>query len=314
MQGVTRHATDAMDIGYRHAQPDDVSAISKVLADAINALSLRHGFGDEQINPVPPNPYFAFALREEPEGFWVAEGAGEVVGFTHSWMRGPFWFLAHLFISPGCQGKGVGRRLLDKALEYGSPAAIANRSLITFAYNPTSISLYMRSGMYPREPLYAMRGASSSLRARRTHTEAPTHERVGAGQDTLEALSRVDEQVLGFARELHHRYFLSAPGASCYLFRNKSAVDGYAYVWTNGRVGPLAVTSPSRFAPVMNAALGLAAAENTDSVSIIVPGSNEQGVAIALSEGMRISYPLLLMSAKPFGNWGSYLFLSPALL
>lgn len=303
-----------MDIGYRHAQPDDVPAISKVLADAINALSVRHGFGDEQINPVPPNPYFAFALREEPEGFWAAESGGEVVGFTHSWVRGPFWFLAHLFISPGCQGKGVGRRLLDKALEHGGQAAIANRSLITFAYNPTSISLYMRSGMYPREPLYAMRGARSSLLAGRTRTEAPAYERARAGQDTLEVLSRVDEQVLGFARELHHRYFLSVPGASCYLFRNKSAVDGYAYVWTNGRVGPLAVTSPSRFAPVMNAALGLAAAESLDSVSITVPGCNEQGVAIALSAGMRILYPLLLMSAKPFGKWDSYMFFSPALL
>ena len=303
-----------MDIGYRHAQPDDVSAVSKVLADAINTLSRRHGFGDEQINPVPPNPYFAFALQEEPEGFWVAESAGEVVGFTHSWVRGPFWFLAHLFIAPDCQGKGVGRHLLDNALEYGSQTVIANRSLITFAYNPASISLYMRYGMYPREPLYAMRGASASLRAGRTPTEAPAYERAGAGRDTLEVLSRVDEQVLGFARERHHRYFLSATGVSCYLFRNRSAVDGYAYVWTNGRVGPLAVTSPSRFALVMNAALGLAAAENPDSVSITVPGSNEQAVAIALRSGMRILYPLLLMAAKPFGNWDSYMFFSPALL
>ncbi len=64
----------------------------------------------------------------------------------------------------------------------------------------------------------------------------------------------------------------------------------------------------------MTAALGLAAAESPDSVSIIVPGSNAQAVAVALSGGMRISRPLLLMSAKPFGNWDSYLFLSPALL
>lgn len=226
MQGVTNTGTTViMDIGYRRARLDDVSAVSKVIADAINALNQRHGFGDERMSPAPPNPYFAFAIQEEPEGFWVAESAGEVVGFTHSWMRGHFWFLAHLFVSPSCQGKGVGDRLLGKALEYGGQAAIANRSLITFAYNPTSISLYMRYGMYPREPLYAMRGASTPLRAGRSHTEAMAHEQVGAGQDALDVLSQVDEQVLGFARELHHRYLLAAPGASCYLFRGSGALQ-----------------------------------------------------------------------------------------
>ncbi len=303
-----------MDIGYRRARLDDVSPVAKVIADAINELNHRHGFGDERISPAPPNPYFAFAIQKEPEGFWVAESAGEVVGFTHSWMRSHFWFLAHLFVSPSCQGKGVGRHLLDKALEYGSEAAIANRALITFAYNPTSISLYMRFGMYPREPLYAMRGASAVLRAGPRHTGAMAHERVGAGQDTLAALSLVDERVLGFPRELHHQYLLAAPQASCYVFRNTGAVRGYAYIWTTGRIGPLAATSPSEFVAVMNAALTLAAAASPEDVSIIVPGSNEQGVALALSSGMRISYPLLLMSAKPFGYWDSYLFYSPALL
>ncbi len=173
------------DIGYRRARLDDVPAVSKVIADAINALNQRHGFGDERVSAAPPHPYFAFAIQEEPEGFWVAESAGEVVGFTHSWLRGPFWFLAHLFISPSCQGTGVGRRLLDKALEYGGHAVIANRSLITSAYNPTSISLYMRYGMYPREPLYAMRGASTPLPAERSHAEALGHESVGTGQNAL---------------------------------------------------------------------------------------------------------------------------------
>ncbi|MGH2405464.1 MAG: GNAT family N-acetyltransferase [bacterium] len=101
-------------------------------------------YGDEGVSPAQPSPYFAFALREEPEGFWVAESASEIVGYTHSWVRGALWFLAHLFVSPDCQGKGVGRNLLSKALEYGSQGTNANRSLVTFAYNPTSISLYMR--------------------------------------------------------------------------------------------------------------------------------------------------------------------------
>ncbi|MGH8245559.1 MAG: hypothetical protein ACREUU_03905 [Gammaproteobacteria bacterium] len=67
-----------MEIDYRHARLDDVSAVSTVWADAVNALNQRHGFGNKPLNPVAPNPYYAFALKEEPEGFWVAEDAGEV--------------------------------------------------------------------------------------------------------------------------------------------------------------------------------------------------------------------------------------------
>lgn len=306
--------TVTMDIGYRRARPDDVPAVSTVWADAVNALNQRHGFGKQPLNPVPPNPFYAFALKEEPEGFWVAESTGEVIGYSLSWMRHSFWFLGMLFVLSAYQGKGVGRQLLDKALAYGSQTPIANRALITFAYNPTSISLYMRYGMYPREALYAMRGASANLRPAPGQAEAVDHERAGAGPESLEMLSQIDEHVLGFAREQHHRYLLAAPGASCHVFRSGGAVHGYAYVWASGRVGPLAVTSPSRLVPVMNAALGLAVANNTDSVSIIVAGSNEQGVANALDRGMRIASPFVLMSTKPFGNWGSYLFHSPGLL
>jgi ribosomal protein S18 acetylase RimI-like enzyme len=301
-----------MDIDYRHARLDDVSAVSTVWADAVNALNQRHGFGNSPLNPVPPNPYYAFALTEEPDGFWVAEDAGEIIGYALSWVRHSLWFLGMLFVHSAHQGKGVGRHLLDLALAYGSQARITNRGLITFAYNPTSISLYMRYGMYPREALYAMRGASATVRS--GEAVAVDHDRADASPESVEMLSQIDGQVLGFAREQHHRYLLSTPGASCHLFRSGGAVLGYAYVWAGGRIGPLAVTSHSRFALVLNAALGLATTDNTDSVSIIVAGSNEQGLAIALGRGMRIASPFVLMSTKPFGNWGSYLFHSPGLL
>ncbi len=141
-----------MGIVYRQARLDDAAAASRILAEAINDLNRRHGFEHFQVTANPQNPYFVFCAGGEPEGTWVAEDAGEVVAFSMSWIRGSFWFLSQLFVLPGYQGQGIGRFLLEKALAYSGGHGITNRALITFAYNPVSISLYARFGLYPREP------------------------------------------------------------------------------------------------------------------------------------------------------------------
>ncbi len=297
-----------MSITYRQARLDDAPAVHRVWAEATNELNERHGFGGQPLRLAPPHPYFAFAVEKEPEGFWVAEDGDRVIGFAHSWVRGPLWFLAFLFVMPGYQGKGIGRHLLEQAITYGSHDRITSRALITFAYNPASISLYMRCGMYPREPLYTMTGRSESVRPLRNQPIGPGYERVTGEPNRLRDLCRIDDQVLGFAREAHHRYFLSVPGASCYLFGAGADPAGYAYVWSNGRVGPLAVVPPAHFTDVFTIALGLAASQGAENVFTVMSGANEQAVAVGLAHGMRIAYPLLLATSKPFGDWTRYLF------
>ncbi len=93
-------------------------------------------------------------LKEDSDGFWVATVEGKIAGITLSWVRGSLWYLAHLFVSPEHQGLDIGRNLMEKAMRHRKEAPITNRALVTFAYNPVSISLYARHGMYPREPMY----------------------------------------------------------------------------------------------------------------------------------------------------------------
>jgi len=299
---------------YRVARADDVASASKVFADAFNHLSERHGFGGHPLSPVPPNPFFAFTLQDQPEGFWVAEDRGMVVGFAISRVYGPFWFLAYLFISPGCQSRGVGRALLERALRNEGGSTITNRGLITLAYNPVSISLYMKYGMYPRDSLYWMTGPSEEVRARRPAPATGDLVKLGADQAGLSRLARIDEDVIGFARDRLHAYLLHAPGSSCYLFPGHGIADGYAYVWPNGRVGPLAATNTSQFEGIMATALSLSAASGAEQTFCVVPGANSQAVSLALECGLRLSFPCLLMSSQPFGHWERYLFHSPGLM
>jgi len=301
-----------MAIVYRRPIAQEMAEVAAVSVAAFNALNRRHGFAE--IQGVPPNPFFAFSLEEESEGFWVAEDAGRIVGFAISWVCGSLWFLAYLFISPESQGRQIGRNLIARTLEHGDASTIRNRALITFAYNPVSIALYSRYGLYPREPLYAMRGPAAAAQATPEQGGSLVCEKLVPDAESPARLSHIDEQILGHRRDRHHRYLLNAQGASCYLLRQADTLGGYAYIWASGRVGPLAVLSPSVFGTAMNAALALAATQDGQTISVLIAGSNELAFSIATEHQMQIDYPLLFMSSKPLGNWAGYLFHSPWLM
>lgn len=302
-----------MSLVYRPARADDAAPATAIFAAAVNDLSARHGLAAPPLRPLPPNPFFAFCLRDQPEGFWVAEDGGDVIGFALSRVLGEMWFLAFLFVAPGHQGRGIGRELLSRAAAHGGPA-ITNRALITFAYNPSSISLYLKHGMYPRESIYWMAGPSHGAPPARPARAAVDYERLPADQAALAVLAPIDRAVLGFARDGVHAYLLNAPGAACYLCLRDGCPIGYAYAWTNGRVGPLAAIDGSLVRAVMDGALSLAAGGGSRQISTVVPGANADAVSLALERGLRLTFPYVLMSEKPFGHWDRYLCHSPGLM
>jgi GNAT superfamily N-acetyltransferase len=300
---------------YRPGQRADALALTQVWAESFGELAKRHGF--EGPSPVTAgNPLYEFTAEHAPDGFWVAEEGGQPIGFTISFVHGSCWYLSSLFIRPGHQNQGLGRGLMERALQTEQPAGTTNRALVTFAYNPTSISLYLRYGLYPREPLYAVAGAPAAVRVR-----------LGKGDPTLSSqvlsfnpaavaqFEGIDEQAVGLRRDLVARYVLTRPDGSCHLFRRDGAVVGYAFVGQNGRVGPVAVASPTDLEAVFRAALGIAAQqESAAQITAIIPGSNEAAVRVALDTDLRIVAPFLFMSARPLAGWGSYLLHSPGVM
>lgn len=73
---------------------------------------------------------------------WVAEAGGEVVGYI---AFRPGW-IEHLFVHPDHQGRGLGPRLLDKALEDGT-----ERRLWTFQQNGRARTFYEARGFVAEE-------------------------------------------------------------------------------------------------------------------------------------------------------------------
>src|SRR2546425_12252803 len=143
-----------LGLTYRLARSEDLDRVAAVFSTSIDDLDKKHGFIHEPTPKSPPNPQLAFWLRKDPSAFWVAEDKGRLVGYTFSFLRGSLWFLADLFILPTYQGKGIGKSLIQRTLGSWRGRRIANRALITQAFNRSSVSLYMRFGMLPRQPLY----------------------------------------------------------------------------------------------------------------------------------------------------------------
>lgn len=84
----------------------------------------------------------------------LAEDGSGIVGFGSSWSRGDDWFLASLFVLPGAQSSGLGRRLLD-AVWCGDRL---RRRTLTDAIQPVSNALYGGRGLIPVTPVLAFSG------------------------------------------------------------------------------------------------------------------------------------------------------------
>jgi GNAT superfamily N-acetyltransferase len=299
-----------MPIIFRLANKDDIPSISRLFAETKDDIDRRYGFFETRTNPLSQIPLYEFLNRKIPGAFWIGEKDGEVVGFSNSFMRRAFWYLASLFILPNHQGQGLGKKLLEKTLGYWSDQLISNRACTTFAFNPASQFLYMRYGMYAREPVYYAHTLSKKISARLT--TPLEYEELGSLDDGWETIRRMDEHALGFSLEWHHEYF-SQTHAKCYVFKDHNNSIGYAYVSPNGMVGPVAVLSSESTKPVLETALELSIDQGAENVGFRMPGSNTYAVQLALKCKMRL-YPMVLMSNQPFAKWKNYIFHSSALM
>lgn len=298
-----------MPIVFRPARTDDLPRAQVLVVRSINDLTERHGFGP--MATVRSPDFQLFSLKDDPEGLWVAEDGDEIVGFAFSWACGDLWFLAELFVAPGQQGRGIGNKLLAHTLDHARKAGATNKSLITFTFNVVSQGLYIRHGMLPRLPIYLFSGgfrAEDRSRGDKLHCAtiepSPSH---------LNILAKFDAGTLGFSREKHHRYLLGDATMKGVFLQDCGDCVGYAYVSTTGHVGPVAVTQSRYMGAAFTTALDLAAAGGGERLSAFLPGVSD-ACRIASEHRMRITFPMVLVSASEFGDWTCYLPRNPGFM
>jgi ribosomal protein S18 acetylase RimI-like enzyme len=300
-----------MTVVYRPAGAQDLERADDLVVACINDLTERHGFGSMAVSR--PTHFQSFSLKDDAGGLWVAEDAHEILGFAWSWVCGDLWFLAQLFVSPGHQGSGIGNELLKRTLEHARQSGATSKALITFSFNTVSQGLYVKHGLFPRFPIYNLAVARDVLTGRLQGAplrsvpldETPSH---------LHNLARIDNRALGVSREKHHRYLINDDATSGVSLYSGEDCVGYAYVGTNGHIGPLAVTQADFLDAAFRTALNLAAETGSSQVSAFLPGTTHAALSTAVEHGMRITLPMVLMSTRDLGDWSRYLPRNPGFM
>ena len=298
-------------IVVRPPRPEELHRAEELVVRSINDLTQRHGFGP--MATLRPPEFQLFSLRDDPDGLWLAEADGEILGFAFSWVCGDLWFLAELFVAPGQQGRGIGKELLTRTFEHARKAGATNKALITFTFNIVSQGLYIRHGLFPRFPIYFFSIERDAL-MQRLQGEKLRSTYIEDTASDLNRLREIDCGALGISRERHHRYLLSDNTLRGYFFHARDDCIGYAYVSATGHVGPLAVELPTAMDVAFTTALNLAAGSRASQVSAFLPGANEMALGIAAEHGMRITFPMVLVSNRAFGDWTRYLPRNPGFM
>ena len=274
-------------------------------------------------------------LATDPDGFWVAvadatgaagavttgdsAGAeGPIVAFVSALRREHVWFLSMLFVLPGHQERGLGRRLLTQVL---AGAEDATHATCTDSAQPISNGLYSRFGMVPRLPVLELvgrperpvAGLPNGIRAVPFELlrSGPTD---GAGPRWLDgSLEYLDRATLGYAHPQDHAY-LAAQGRLGYLYEGgDGSVVGYGYASEVGRLGPIAVQDAMLMGPVVGHLMG--SVRPAGAFSAWVPGSASAAVATLLAAGLRLEdFPALVCWDRPFADFERYVPITLAVL
>ena len=301
-------APDRLDgIAVRRATAADARPTYAVVVEATGHLARLHGWEPIPRPPEPGERFLGFrtsALRHDPDGFWVGEVDGELVGFGIAVQREHVWYLAALHVLPAYQSRGLGAELIRRALAAARPGSLL--TVGTDARNPVSNALYGRFGMFPQEPLLEVAGPTAAA-TDATIGRADLASQLVPGLPSADILATIDRGALEVARPEDHEFWASVPGLHGYTLAHDGRPLGYAYVQADGVIGPIAVLDPMDLADAVEGSIRCAAELGATTARMRIPGVARAAVAGLLARGWRYGDGVTLaLSSAPWGHWDRY--------
>ncbi len=295
-------------VRYRRGTLADMRAANRVAERAFDDLAQRNGWNDGA--PPIDETGLEHELRAQrtlyehltrtAEEFWVAERAGKMFGVARSTLRDGLRQLTELFVLPEAQGAGIGTELLRRAFPV---EGAANRCILATS-DLAALAQYLKAGVSIRCPNYGFTRTPEETSIENDLTFEPASN----GSATLSALGGIDADVLGFQREVDHRWLLA--DRQGFLYRRDDQIVGYGYA--GEKSGPFALLDPADFPAVLAHAESTVAAAGLSAFTVVVPMVNENAVRYLLARGFRIDpFFSYLMSDQPFGRFDRYIETSP---
>ncbi len=278
---------------------------------AVNAL---------RVIPATENDVREIALRRSPDeegrrlyvrlaqeaaaGAWVVRDEGTPIALAFARAYEDEHFVSELYVEPSFRGGGIGSLLFSEVLRAADGASV---SALVEAGDAASLAFSVRRGVALHVPVLRARGripreeelakmAVGDYRFAAVPIDPNTHR---------SALDALDRNARGTARADDHLWFSDAAHGIAFMLGEECI--GYAYVWPNGRVGPMVVASNAYALQLFAFALAsLRRVYGASWCTLLVPGDNLR-IAQAVSRiGLTVEQVCVFASDQPIFDCSRY--------
>lgn len=234
---LTPQRTDG-DLMVRPARESDLDRMGAITTEAYHQVNLRmlpRAWPDPEPRPPARQGFWIArtrqALMTDPEGCWVAELDGEVIGCAVSRNRELMWLLSSFAVLPAHQGRGVGTHLLAAAMHHGRGSL---RGMFAGSADPAAFRRYRRAG-FTLHPQMLMRGVVD-------RAALPVIGRVReGGEGDRDLMDSIDRATRGAAHGADHELLLDQFRL---VVTDRTTGSGYAY--SDGAGSPVLVAATNR--------------------------------------------------------------------
>ena len=268
-----------MNLRIRPATPADADACGQICYDAFYTIARTHAFTPDFPSVEAAQMLMRMAIDHPDAYAIVAEMDERIVGSNFLWEQCEIGGVGPITIDPGVQNAGLGRRLMDAALNRAEQSGRNGVRLVQAGYHTRSLSLYAKLGFDPREPLANMQGKpiGKSLPGYKVRPAE------SADQSACDALCRT---VHGHDR--HGELSDAIRHKTASVVEREGRITGYATLL--GFFGHAAAETTQDLKAL------IAAATEFAGPGILVPARNAELLRWCLDEGLQIVQPMTLMS------------------
>ncbi|HUG90974.1 MAG TPA: GNAT family N-acetyltransferase [Planctomycetaceae bacterium] len=138
----------------RAFRPDDLPALKQITVEAFDGVSIDQGI-EQVFGPINGHDWRWRKSRHldedaarEPDGIFVAEDDGRIVGCITTWhdAEAGIGHIPNLALAPDYRGRGLGRRLIEHALDHFRRLGLTHAKIETLAQNAIGNHLYPSLG------------------------------------------------------------------------------------------------------------------------------------------------------------------------
>jgi hypothetical protein len=225
-------------------------------------------------------------------GFYgiVAEENGRIVGSNFADHRSSIAGIGPISIDPEAQNQGIGRKLMQAAIDHFAAVNVSGIRLVQAAYHNRSLCLYTRLGFQTRETISVIQGSALNIKFAGYDVRPAT-------EADIAACNLLCRRVHGFERDVELREAISARTAR--VVEHLGQITGYA---TDIGFFAHAIAETNHDLKSL-----IGAASEFQGPGFLLPTRNHEVFAWCLDSELKLVMQMTLMSIglynEPAGAW-----------